>query len=528
MRGLLIAACAALPMVLAGAPPTLESVFPSGGQQGQVVDLTLFGKFEPWPVSFWSSEKGITFEPDKAKPGTGKLKIDAKVSEGPVWLRLHNPEGGSAPVLFIVGSRAELREEEKDNSTLGSAQALDRAKLPFTLNGTLAAGGELDSYRIALEKGETLHGVLEAYGLRSPIDPVLHVHDAKGNRLLLAHDGARNLDPALTFAAPAKGEYLISVAGFSHPPAASVSYIGSRNGHYRLSLALKPGDLPKRLLPLDPGADGGSPELVAGKPVVATLKEKGKPNRHAIAAKKGDKLLLRVEGRALGYPIDPVLRLLKPDGGEIRREDDSNKETDPEYLWTVAADGTYPVEVLDRYGRAGAEMRYRLSAAAPVPAFTAALDKNAYQLERGKDVSIKVTVTRTQGHAAELKATVEGLPAGLSAGEPAKVPEKGGEVTLKIESKGDAPGFSGPVRVVVSESGKKQNAVFSFKDDNWRGPYAMDQIDQIWLTHPPKKEEPKKAEPKKEETKKPEAKKEPPKPTDPKKAEPKKEEPKKP
>lgn len=504
MRGLLIAACAVLTLVAEAAPPVLESVFPPGGQQGQVVDLTLFGKFEPWPVSFWCSEKGVTFEPDKAKPGTGKLKIDAKVPEGPVFLRIHNGEGGSAPVLFIVGSRPELREEEKDNSTLAAAQPLDRSKLPFTLNGTLAAGGELDAFLLPLEKGETLHAILEAYGLRSPIDPVLHVHDAKGNRLMLEHDGNVNLDPGLTFTAPEKGEYLISIAGFSHPPATSVSYIGSRNGHYRLSMALKPADLPKRLLPTDPGPDSGAPELAMGKAVVGTLKEKGKANRHPITAKKGEKILLRVEGRGLGYAIDPVLRLLKPDGSEIRREDDSNKETDPEYLWTVAADGAHAVEVLDRFGRAGEGMRYRLSAAAPVPDFIATVDKDAYLIDRGKNVSLKVTVTRRQGHSAKLKVAAEGLPSGVSQGEPVKVPEKGGEVTLKLEAKGDAPAFSGPVRVTVAETGEKgakTHAVFSFKNDNWRGPYALDEIDSIWLTVPPKKEEPKK-EAKKEEAKK--------------------------
>ena len=33
------------------------------------------------------------------------------------------------------------------------------------------------------------------------------------------------------------------------------------------------------------------------------------------------------------------MRLLKADGSEVRKEDDANKTSDPEYLWTVAADG---------------------------------------------------------------------------------------------------------------------------------------------------------------------------------------------
>lgn len=512
MRGPLIAALAALPLIAAGAPPTLESVFPPGGQQGQVVDLTLFGKFEPWPVTLWSSVEGLHFEPDPEKPGTGKLKIDPKVPEGPVHLRIHNAEGGSAPVLFIVGTRPEVLEEEKDNSTLAGAQPLDRAKLPFTLNGTLTAGGELDSYRISLEKGETLHARVEGYGLRSLIDPVLHVHDAKSHRLTLVHDSAANLDPGLAFTAPEKGEYLLSLAGFSHPPAASVAYVGSKSAHYRLSLALTPDGLPARLQPVDPGPDSSTPALAAGTPVVGTLTEKGKPRRHPFVAKKGEKWLLRVEGRSLGYPIDPVLRLLKPDGGEIRREDDTNKETDPHYLWTVAEDGEYAIEVFDRFRRSGPEMRYRLVATAAEPSFTATVDKDAYLLERGKSVSLKVTVVRTHGHEGEMLVAVEGLPAGLTTGEAVKIAAKGTEATVKIESPEDAPAFSGPLRIVLTETGEKATgkmttAVFTFRNDNWRGPYALDTIDAIWLTLPPKKEEPKKEEAKKEEAKKEEPKK---------------------
>lgn len=511
MRGSLIAAFAALPLFAAGAPPTLESVFPAGGQQGREIDLTLSGKLEPWPVSLWFSAKGMTFVPDKEKPGTGKLKIDASVPEGPVYLRVHNAEGASAPQLFIVSARTELREEEKDNSTLAGALPLDRSQLPFTLNGTLSTGGELDAYRLSLEKGEILHARVEAYGLRSLVDPALHLHDEAGNRLLLVHDSASNLDPGLSFTAPAKGDYLLSLAGFSHPPAASVAYTGSKNAHYRLSLALKESDLPARLRPSDPGPDSAPPELSAGKAVVGTLREKGKGNRHSVTAKKGEKLLLRVEGRSLGFPIDPVMRLLKPDGAEIRREDDTNKETDPEYLWSVADDGTYTVEVLDRFGRAGDGMRYRLSASAPEPGFSATVDKEGLVLERGKSVDLKVTVTRRHGHTAALDASIEGLPAGIGLAGPAKVAEKGGEVVLKLEAKADAGAFSGPFRVVLTDptakgASAKQVATFSFKNDNWRGPYALDGITELWLTLPPKKEE-KKEEPKKEEPKKEAAKK---------------------
>ena len=503
-----IGLCATL--TATAAVPTLDSVYPPGGKKGSEIALTLNGKFDPWPCSLWFSRKGLTFtpDPDPKKIGTGKLTIAPDAAPGPVFIRAHNAEGASAPVFFIISDQNEILEEEKDNNTIAGAAPLDRAQLPLVLNGTLSAGGELDSKRIPLEKGETLFAAIEAYALRSLVDPAIHLHDAAGNRLLLEHDGPDNLDPLLTFTAPEKGDYILSLAGFSHPPAASVAYTGSKNANYRLHLALKREQLPEHLGPADPGPDTAGDILTPGKPVNGTLKTAGEPARYKITAKKGDKLLVEVEGRALGYPIDPVLRILKADGAEIRKEDDTNKSADPEYLWTVAGDGEYGITVSDRFSRSGETMRYRLSAAPPVAGFTVTLDKNLYALERGKPLEIKATVTRLHGHKDNLAFTIPGLPGGITLTAPETVPEKGGEVILKLEAKPDAPAASLPLRILAKEkkaegdTGKpiEKSAVFSFKDDNHRGPYVLDEIADIWLTLPPVKEEKKEeAKEKKEE-----------------------------
>jgi len=480
---------AAVPWFAAAAPPSLDSAFPPGGRQGGECDLTLSGKLDPWPCAIWFSEKGITFVPDPKKPGSGKLKIAASVPVGPVLMRAFNAEGASAPLIFIVGDQTELLEEEKDNSTLAAAMPLDRAKLPFVINGTLSTGGELDAFRIALEKGETLHVRVEAYGLRSMVDPAVHIHSPSGHRLALAHDGPTNLDPLLSFTAEDRGEYLVSLAGFSHPPAASVAYTGAKNAHYRLSLALKQEQIPARLRPAGIGPDAPTPDLIPGKPLVATLKEKGKPNRHPVTVKKGDKLLLRVEGRTLGFPIDPVLRILQPNGSEIRREDDTNRSPDPESLWTVAADGVHMIEVSDRYGRAGSEMRYRLSAGPASPDFLVSMDKAQATLERGKPLEWKATVTRIRGHTGELTLALSGLPGGITLKGPTQIAETGTEAVLRLEAAPDAPGFSGPIRVLVREKKgehpMERIAAFSLKNENQRGPYALDEVKNLWLTLPP-------------------------------------------
>lgn len=503
------AATAALALQVQAAAPTLESVFPPGGRQGQTVDLTLSGKFDPWPCELWFSVPGFSFEPDPEKAGSGKLSIPAEAPEGPVLVRAHNAEGASASFIFIVGDKAEIVDEEKDGNTIAGAAPVERDALPIVVNGTLSAASELDAWRLSLKKGDTLHSLVEAYGLRSPLDPALHLHDASGNRVLVAHDLPANLDAGFSFEVPRAGDYVVSLVGFAHPPAANVAYVGSKNSHYRLHLALSENDLPSRLLPASLGPDSPDPELASGGNLVGTLGKPAQPNRHTIKVKKGEKLIVRVEGRELRFPIDPVLRILKPDGGEIRREDDTGKSKDPQYLWTVAEDGVHTLEVSDRFGRGGPDMRYRLSASVPRPDFTLVADKEIHAMERGKPLEIKLKLTRLHGHTGELDLSVSGLPESFVATPTGKTPDKDGELVLKIEAKDDAPGFSGPFRIVAREQpGKadqpgnkdegnengespgdrdeplRREAVVSFADDNWRGPYAIDESPDLWLSLP--------------------------------------------
>jgi hypothetical protein len=497
--------CAILALSLPGsaalaAPPTLDGIWPPGGQKGTEIEATLSGKFDPWPCQLHFSEKGFTFTPDPEKAGTGKLKIAKEIPVGGVLVRAGNQEGITAPVFFVVDDRKEVLEEEKDDSRVGKAQVIDTATLPLVVNGKLAASHELDSYRLTLKKGETIHAAVEAYTLRSLVDPALHVYDPAGNRIALEHDGPVHLDPSLAFTAPADGDYIVSVAGFAHPPAVSVYFRGDKKTQYRLHLARKRESLPKRLFPSDPGPDTDPKALAVAKPGIGTLLEPAEIDRFSLTAKKGQKILVRVDAASLGFPTDPVLRILKPDGAELRLVDDANKESDPEYLWTVSADGDYGIEVSERFRRGGPEMRYKLDLVEPKPDFTATIEKSEYLLEPGKTVEIKVKIGRLHGHKENLKFALPGLPDSITLTPPEKVPEKGGDVALKLEAKADAVPFQQALSLGVSDippqpdEGEPRNAVEKtavvlFRDDNSRGPYLFEEASGFWLTIPPKKEE---------------------------------------
>ncbi|MDF1740954.1 MAG: hypothetical protein P1U86_17460 [Verrucomicrobiales bacterium] len=510
MKRVVLFSLIALPLTGSAAPATLDAIWPPGAKRGSEIDVTLTGKLDPWPCQLNFSEKGFTFTPDKDKKGTGKLKIAADAPTKPIVVRAANAEGVSAPQLFIVGDLPEILEEDKDDNTIAGAQAIDAAKLPLVVNGKLPGNNELDAFKLTLKKGETIHAAVEGYTIRSLIDPVLQVYDPDGNRLAMEHDGAVHLDPRMEFTAPDGGDYTFAVTAFAHPPAASVYFRGGKNAQYRLHLARKSEALPKRLLADDPGPDAQDNKLSAGKTATGTLSKPGEVDRYTFTGKKDEQYLITVESASLGFATDPVLQIFKPDGALLKLVDDANKENDPEYLWKVAADGEYEIAVSDRFRRGDPQLRYRVGAAKPIPSFTATIEKSEYLLERGKSVDIKVKVTRLHGDKENLVFEIPGLPDKVTFTGPDKVPEKGGDVTLKLEAKEDVPAFQKPLKIhafVTDKDGKKTGkpvaAYHSFKTDpNYRGPYALMDLPAVWLTIPPKKEEPKKADPKKEEPKK--------------------------
>src|SRR5688572_15939827 len=97
-----------------GAAPTLTSLFPAGVQQGTTAELTAAGNFNPWPVQAWVDGKGIEVKAVKDK---GKLSVSVgpEVPPGVHWLRLYNEQGASAPRPFVVGTLAEVLEQEPND-----------------------------------------------------------------------------------------------------------------------------------------------------------------------------------------------------------------------------------------------------------------------------------------------------------------------------------------------------------------------------------------------------------------------------
>jgi hypothetical protein len=206
-------------------------------------------------------------------------------------------------------------------------------------------------------------------------------------------------------------------------------------------------------------------------------------DRWTISGTKGQQLSIRVDARKLHSLLDPVLTLKAEDGKQIKEADDRSKQDlDAEMSVKLPADGSYTVEVRDRYGTSGPRHFYLLTCETPTPVYSATLAASEFVFPAEGSLDIPVKIERQHGHDAAITVALQGLPDGLEC--PPVVSEGTGDtskqVTLKLTRAADATsGFSGVIRVHCSDeaSGAGQSATAAL-------PRSLGQTQLIWLTVP--------------------------------------------
>ena len=219
-------------VISAAEPPTLDYLFPAGGAQRSTNQITVGGKFDPWPPQVWIDCDGVRFEPQTNK-GVFNVTIEAGAPIGPHLVRMFNADGASAPKYFVVGSGEEISEVETNDSW---SQAQVITSMPVTVNGRLEKGGDVDSFAVTLEAGKWFVASVDAYALGSPIDPHLTLLNDHGIRVAFNSDRAQSFDPLLAWKVEKSGAYILQIAGFAYPPGSDIRLAGSASTVYRLTL----------------------------------------------------------------------------------------------------------------------------------------------------------------------------------------------------------------------------------------------------------------------------------------------------
>ena len=168
-----------------GTFPQPVATFPPGGPAGQAL-----------PVTFLGDVKG---------PIPATLQLPA-VSSVPSVVSV--PTGDAPAPLPIRVSPFPNILAQPPNDTVAHATAAQ--SIPVAFNGIIAKPGARDYFRFHATRGQSLDITVYARQLRSPLDSVLEIWDAKGKHIAY-NDDTNGPDSYLRFDVPADGDYCISI-----------------------------------------------------------------------------------------------------------------------------------------------------------------------------------------------------------------------------------------------------------------------------------------------------------------------------
>uniref|UniRef100_Q020D2 Peptidase domain protein n=1 Tax=Solibacter usitatus (strain Ellin6076) TaxID=234267 RepID=Q020D2_SOLUE len=499
------------PQLIEPVQPVLAWIFPAGGQRGTTVEITASGT-SIVPESVLVTGGGVSgkvLDGSVAARVKLSLTIAPDAAPGERELRILNAGGISNRFRFIVGELPEIREIEPNNEKT-TAQKLPA--LPLVVDGQIL-DNDRDYFRFTAKAGETLVFSVQARSLLPFIadavpgwfDPQLTVYDKSGKQVAFADDNRFLPDPAMFFKPPADGDYTLELRDIVYrgrgdfvyrmtmgalPFYTDVFPLGGRRGdevavEYRgVNLRETHGSVTvpagaARTLTVH-GLPFGASDYAAVReaevndaferaqrltaPVVVDgrVQKPGVSHYFVLTAKKDEKLVLEVQARRLGSPLDSVLTLFDAKRNQVAENDDWSDpleaalahNADSRILYTFPAAGDYYLRLRDIQQKGGEEYSFRLSVAPPHPDFTLRISPDNPRMGQGDTAAITVTAVRHDDFAGEIKLRVEKLPGGYLASE-ALIPAGQNEGRLTVTSPTGAPvGILSPVVTGMAMVGK--------------------------------------------------------------------------
>jgi hypothetical protein len=163
-----------------------------GGFWDYALPLAVTGENQPVEAFGWNL-------PDDARQLIPRLLPESKQA------LLVDPRIANTLVLPLEAHPCIVANEP---STSGHPQAI---QLPLTITGRIEAPRDKDAFRFSAKAGETINFRIESRALGFPLDSVLEVIDSQGKSLARVDDLGDNRDAQIAFAAPADGQYDLTV-----------------------------------------------------------------------------------------------------------------------------------------------------------------------------------------------------------------------------------------------------------------------------------------------------------------------------
>lgn len=410
----------------------------------------------------------------------GSVSIEADADCGLRRWSAATEQGVTRSMPFLVGVYSEVVENEIDGRAIPQ-----QVTLPVTVNGRMFPREDVDIWTFDLEAGETVTCVVHAARLGSPLDARLEVRDPSDRRI--AEDsGTFGADPWVRFTAATTGRYAVHIhdAAFgglqqyvyrlsmtSGPYVDAVFPLGGRAGetitlHLRgVNLDSTTVDVPlpsegqgtyvwrpdfaggfEMGCPLDVGEDpefgeGGAGAVDVPGVLNGRIDAPGEADEWTFAARQSEPVTVQVLAADFGSLLDSVLQVLDNAGAVVAEADDEGSSVDSRLTFNPPADGRYVLRITDRVSsRGGPGYAYRVRLTTSVnpdrPPFAVTLPADAFTIDRGGELQLKVDVVRS-GYDGEISLTLEGLPEEV-AQEEAVVPRGKTKATLKLSATNEA------------------------------------------------------------------------------------------
>lgn len=167
--------------------PRPTGVYPAGGKAGETLTLKFLGD------AAGEISQAIKL-PDTPQDKFGLFAEKGGIAPSANWIRV-----SAFPNVLEVAPNQD-QEHATPTDTLP----------PVALNGIISQKGEADWFRFKAKKDQALEVGVYARRVRSPLDSVLEIFDAKG-KSIASNDDSAGSDSYLKFTAPEDGEYLLRV-----------------------------------------------------------------------------------------------------------------------------------------------------------------------------------------------------------------------------------------------------------------------------------------------------------------------------
>jgi hypothetical protein len=176
-----------------GNAPRPMVAYPAGGKAGEETEVKLLG--------------------DVTGDIVQKIKLPADTTRRDgssefAYFTVQNGQSAPSPNTLRVSQYGNVLEAEPNND-VATATKYD-GDLPIAFNGIIEKNGDVDYFRFKAKAGQQFHVNAVARGIRSPLDPVLSIHNAQG-AAIASNDDSGGPDSYIRWGVPADGEYLVAI-----------------------------------------------------------------------------------------------------------------------------------------------------------------------------------------------------------------------------------------------------------------------------------------------------------------------------